>query len=256
MTTEEADWLAASTSGVRPGRSEGGRSDGGGSDGGGSDGGSSAKSGEPSRDTEGQPAPPDGWNASIGTGAPGDLAGRWPWSIAPSAGGPGRRERLAGLWCLLGALLAGPVIGLVWAATSPRLDVAAVRAGSSAALDVQSTIDVCFGLTCAAFGVVAGLLAFWRWSDAGWPVPAGLAIGGLGGSLLAGRIGHELRSGSVLHRLPPEANQVIVGLVDVRVRAEGLYLVFPTVTLVVLAAAIWISQIRARGRNIPAPADD
>nr|MDT0665100.1 hypothetical protein [Micromonospora sp. DSM 115978] len=149
------------------------------------------------------------------------------------------------------------LIGLAWAAVTPELDLAAVLDGSAAALDVQITIDVYFALLCAGFGVLVGLLAFFRWADAGWPVPAGIAVGGLGGSVVAGSLGHRLRSSDVLDRLPPDVNQVIVDLVDFRLRSYGLYLVFPVVALVVLAIAIWAASVRGDvEHDVPADSSD
>jgi hypothetical protein len=143
----------------------------------------------------------------------------------------------------------GPLLGLVWAATAPKLDVASVLAGSSAELGVQSGIDVYFGLITAVAGVVAGLLTFWRAADAGWPVPAGLAAGGCAGALLAGWVGHRIRSPGLLDALPADANAVVIDLVDMRVRADGLYLAYPTAALVVLALLIWVSSMRGRIRD-------
>jgi hypothetical protein len=143
----------------------------------------------------------------------------------------------------------GPLLGLLWAATAPKLDVAAVVAGHTAELGVQSEIDIYFGLVTAVAGVVGGLLAFWRAADAGWPVPAGLAAGGCAGALLAGWVGHRVRSPGLLDALPAGADPVVVDLVDMRVRAGGLYLAYPTAALVVLALLIWVSSMRGHIRE-------
>jgi hypothetical protein len=154
----------------------------------------------------------------------------------------------SGLVCAAAMLAVGPLLGLLWASTAPRLDVSMVVAGSSAELVVQSGIDAYFGFICAVAGAIGGVIAFWRAADAGWPVPAGLAIGGFGGSLLAGWVGHRMRSPGLLDALPPDVAPILVDLVDMRVRAAGLYLVYPTTALAVLALLIWITSVR------PAPA--
>lgn len=157
----------------------------------------------------------------------------------------------AGLAFLLGLTVAGPLLGLLWAAIAPRLDVAAGISGSETAFTAQADIDATFGFICLAAGIVAGVLARWRAADAGWPVPVGLAGGGLAGSLLAGWIGHLVRSPGALHQLPPHAPAYVVGLVDVKVRATGLYLVLPVTALVVLAFALWLPAALRRRPDAP-----
>jgi hypothetical protein len=159
------------------------------------------------------------------------------------------RHHVAGLLCALAMVTAGPVLGLIWAAAAPRLDVAAAIGGSEMAFGVQSDIDAYFGALCAAAGIIGGALAFWRAADAGWPVPAGLALGGLGGSLLAGLVGHLRRSPQVLKALPDNAGPVITEIVDMKVRSTGLYLVLPLSALLVLAVLLWLSSLRGGPRR-------
>ncbi|SNQ47571.1 conserved membrane hypothetical protein [Frankia canadensis] len=171
---------------------------------------------------------------------------------AASAGLPvvGRRSLLAGLICAAAMAVAGFPLGLLWAAVAPHIDLANALAGNESAFAVQSDVDARFGLICVVAGVIGGAAAFWRVRDAGWPVPLGLAAGGFGGALIAGWIGHLRRSSAALHGLPKDASPVLVDLVDVRVRAHGLYLVMPVAALVVLAVALWVtSWPAARGRS-------
>jgi hypothetical protein len=146
----------------------------------------------------------------------------------------------AGLIFLGALVLAGPLLGLLWAALAPRLDVAAATGGSETAFTAQADIDATFGFICLGAGVLAGALARWRSPDGGWPVATGLAGGGLAGSLLAGWVGHAVRSPSAVHQLPPDASSYLVGLVEMRVRSHGLYLVLPAVALLVLALSLWL----------------
>lgn len=146
---------------------------------------------------------------------------------------------LAGLVCALAMLLVGPLLGLLWSVSAPRLDVQAVLSGAMSVFGVQSTIDAYFAMICAVAGLVGGLVAYLRAADAGWPVPIGLAAGGIGGSLLAGWVGHLRRSGQVLDALPPNATPLLRDLVDFQVRATGLYLILPGAALLVLSVALW-----------------
>jgi hypothetical protein len=146
----------------------------------------------------------------------------------------------AGLVCLSALVVAGPLLGLVWAAAAPRLDVAAGIGGSETAFTAQADIDATFGFICLGAGIVAGALTRWRAPDGGWPVAVGLGGGGLAASLLAGWVGHLVRSPGVLHQLPSHTSGYVVGLVDLRVRSHGLYLVLPVVALLVLALSLWL----------------
>jgi hypothetical protein len=131
-------------------------------------------------------------------------------------------------------LLAGVPLGLLWGATVGTVDVADLLANSSeTALEVQPAADARFALIAAVFGLVAGLIAGWRGRKAGWPLPVGLVLGGVGGSLLAAQIGHLLKSQSVLDKIPANANPLVRELVDVMVRADGVHVVFPFVAALV-----------------------
>ncbi|WP_256789434.1 hypothetical protein [Frankia sp. AvcI1] len=167
---------------------------------------------------------------------------RWPLSLGL------RPDLIAGLICAAAMAVAGFPLGLLWAAVAPHLDVAGALHGNESAFAVQSDIDARFALICAVAGLVGGLLAFWRAREAGLGVPLGLAAGGLGGALIAGWIGHLRRSPDLLHSLPANASPVLVDLVDLRVRAHGLYLVMPVVALGVFAIGLWATS---RPRRAP-----
>ncbi|WP_018500037.1 hypothetical protein [Parafrankia discariae] len=150
-----------------------------------------------------------------------------------------RAGLLAGLVCALAMVLVGPLLGLLWSVSAPRLDVQAVLSGAMSVFGVQSTVDAYFAMICAVAGLLGGLVAYLRAADAGWPVPIGLAVGGIGGSLLAGWVGHLRRSGQVLDALPANATPLLRDLVDFQVRATGLYLILPGAALLVLSVALW-----------------
>ncbi|WP_250285551.1 hypothetical protein [Frankia sp. CiP1_Cm_nod2] len=147
----------------------------------------------------------------------------------------------AGLLCAAVMAALGLPVGLLWALTAPRLNVRAVLAGSEIVFDAQAGVDVYFAMICAAAGLAGGLLGFWRGRDSGWPAPVGLALGGIGGSLLAGWIGHALRSARAVSQLPEGANSLVVQLVEFRLRSPGFLLVLPTVSLLVLSVLSWLS---------------
>ncbi|MCK9893881.1 hypothetical protein [Frankia sp. AgB32] len=153
-----------------------------------------------------------------------------------------RSNALAGLICAAAMVVVGFPLGLLWAAAAPHLNMANALQGNESAFAVQSDIDARFGLICAVAGVIGGAVAFWRARDAGWPVPLGLAGGGLGGALTAGGRGHPRRAPGGRHSLPGDASPVLVDLVDLRVRAHGLYLIMPVVALVVFAVALWAAS--------------
>ncbi|ADP80432.1 hypothetical protein [Pseudofrankia inefficax] len=216
-----------------------------------------------------EPAPVSDAGGGTGSGgAPDSGPGPSGGEAGPRHAAPGRfRARFlpvelpggdlrAGLVFLLGLTAAGPLLGLLWAAVAPRLDVAAGISGSETAFTAQADIDATFGFICLGAGVVAGVLARWRAADGGWPVPAALAGGGFAGSLLAGWIGHLVRSPGVLRKLPPHAPAYVAGLVDFKVRATGLYLVLPVTALLVLAFALWLPTALVRRANVPPPGPD
>jgi hypothetical protein len=147
----------------------------------------------------------------------------------------------AGAACFGGMLVAGPLLGLLWAATAPRISVRDVLGGSEAAFDAQGGVDMYYLMIFLVGGIIGGVLAFWRGRDAGWPVPVGLALGGIAGSVLGGVVGHALRSGSVRSQIPSGTSSLAVQLVDFRVRSHGLYAAMPTAALFVLVILLWLA---------------
>ncbi|MCK9922388.1 hypothetical protein MXD61_10950 [Frankia sp. AgPm24] len=209
----------------------------------------SSESGPVSAGRQDPSAPPA---SPLGAGIHGDAGERAGWfAVLPGRGGahpglgsPGRRGYLAGLICAAVMVVAGFPLGLLWAAAAPHLNVNGALAGNESAFAVQSDIDARFGLICAVAGLIGGAVALWRARDAGWPVPLGLAAGGAAGALIAGWTGHLRRSADALHGLPANASSVLVDLVDVRVRAHGLYLVLPVTALLVFGLGLWVASLR------------
>jgi hypothetical protein len=158
---------------------------------------------------------------------------------------------VAGVVAAAVMLVAGVPLGLLWGATAPRVDVADLLNNSAeTALEAQPAADARFALLAAIFGLVAGLIAVWRGRRAGWPLPVGLALGGLGGSLIAGQVGHLLQSDKALRAVPPTANPLVRDLVDVGIRADGVHAVYPFVALAVFLVLVLLTT-RAEPLQVP-----
>jgi hypothetical protein len=158
---------------------------------------------------------------------PGPPAGRR-WT--PDA--PTSRDVRVALAVAVGLVVAGVPLGLLWGLTTPKLDVKAVLAGSEAAFDTQAGVEAHFALLALVFGVVAGALVGWLGRSSSWPLPAALAIGGIGGSLLAAQVGHLLESSKVRDQLPPKVRGPLSDVTDFMLRSHGFHVAFPVAALV------------------------
>ncbi len=158
---------------------------------------------------------------------------------APRAAVAATGDVVAGVVAAAAMLAAGIPLGLIWGATVPTVDVKDLLLNSSeTALEAQPAADARFALLAAAFGIVAGLLAGWRGRKAGWPLPVGMALGGVGGSLIAAQVGHLIASSDALSAVPPTANPVVRDLVDVTVRADGVHGIFAFAALLVFLVIV------------------
>lgn len=171
---------------------------------------------------------------------------------APRASLATTGDVVAGIVAAAVMLVAGVPLGLLWGATTRTVDVADLLNNSAeTALEAQPAADARFAVIAAVFGVVAGAIAVWRGRRAGWPLPVGLLLGGLGGSLIAGQVGHLLKSDSVLKTVPANANPIVRQVVDVGVRAHGVYAAYPFVALLVFLALVALTT-RAEPLSVPA----
>lgn len=174
--------------------------------------------------------------------------------FAPDA--PDSRDVLAALVAVIGLVVAGVPLGLLWAATAPKLNVKAALGGSEAAFNAQAGIDVHFALLAVIFGVAAGGLVGWRGRYGGWPLPVGLAIGGAAGSLVAAQVGHLRESSRVLDQLPANIRGSVSNIVDFVLRSHGYHVVLP-VTALVTYLIIVVATTRHRPAVLPdAPEPD
>src|SRR3954468_10916497 len=158
---------------------------------------------------------------------------------------------VAGIIAAAAMLAAGVPLGLIWGATGPKVDVAdLLRTSSETALEAQPAADARFALLAAAFGVVAGVLAAWRGGKGRWPLPPGIALGGVGGSLIAGQVGRLIASDDALSAVPPTANPLVRELVDVTVRADGIHAIFAFAALFVFLVIVTLTT-KAEPLTVP-----
>jgi hypothetical protein len=144
---------------------------------------------------------------------------------------PHSRDVLSALVVAIALVVVGVPMGLLWAATTPKLNVKQALAGSEAAFNVQGGADVHFALLALIFGVLAGALVGWRGRQGSWTLPVALAVGGVGGSLVAAQVGHLRGSSRVLDQLPEDIRGRVSNVVDFVLRSHGFHVVFPLTAL-------------------------
>ncbi len=145
---------------------------------------------------------------------------------------PHSRDVLSALVVAVALVVVGVPMGLIWAATTPKLNVKQALAGSEAAFNVQGGADVHFALLALIFGVLAGAVVGWRGRHGSWTLPVALAVGGVGGSLVAAQVGHLRGSSRVLDQLPQDIRGRVSNVVDFVLRSHGFHVVLPVAALV------------------------
>jgi hypothetical protein len=171
------------------------------------------------------PAPDAGFDPGFGVPPAPLRVRRW----TPEA--PHSRDVLSALVVAVVLVVVGVPMGLLWAATTPKLNVKQALAGSEAAFNAQAGADVHFALLALIFGVLAGAVVGWRGRRGSWTLPAALAIGGVGGSLVAAQVGHLRGSNRVLDQLPQDIRGRVSNVVDFVLRSHGFHVVFPLAAL-------------------------
>jgi hypothetical protein len=146
---------------------------------------------------------------------------------------PHSRDVLSAIAVAVAVIVAGVPMGLIWGATTPKLDVKQALGGSEAAFNAQGGADVHFALLALIFGVVAGAVVGWFGRHGSWTLPLALAVGGVGGSLVAAEIGHLQESSGVLDQVPQDIRSRVSDLVDFSLRSHGFHVVFPFAALLV-----------------------
>ena len=149
-------------------------------------------------------------------------------------------------------VLTGPIVGLLWSAAGPKLDLFRALGGSGGAWRAEAGADVHFGLLCIAAGALcAGVALLLRMDGPG--VIAGLAAGGLGAAFVANRVGYLLNRGDtldLLHSRSVSLHQLSQYGIDpfFKLRALGVVVAWPMAALIVYVTAV---AIRDRARSLP-----
>ena len=140
--------------------------------------------------------------------------------------------------------VAGSVVGLIWSATSPKLSIRAVAAGSEATFKSQVAADGRFLLLGALAGVICAVIVL-AFGQHGPGAVVGLAVGGVLAALVANRVGvvaqHDATL-SALHSLGISHSAHVLDLVGFRVRAQGVLLAWPIAALLVHGAVTLLHQ--------------
>jgi hypothetical protein len=149
-------------------------------------------------------------------------------------------------------ILTGPIVGLLWSAASPKLDLFRALGGSGGAWRAEAGADVHFGLLCVAAGAVCAAVAVLLRMD-GPGVIAGLAAGGLGAAFVADRVGYLVNRGDTLDLLRSRSVSLQTlahyGIDPFfKVRALGVVVAWPMAALIVYVTAV---AIRDGARSLP-----
>ena len=148
--------------------------------------------------------------------------------------------------------LTGPVVGLIWAAASPKTDLLKALTSSGVAWKAEAGADAYFFLIGLAAGVVcAGIALACRRDGPG--ALAGLAGGGVAAAFVADRVGYLLNRSDTLDVL--RANSISLSRLAefgidpfFKVRALGVIMAWPIAALVVHASAV---GLRDPYRSLP-----
>jgi imidazolonepropionase-like amidohydrolase len=196
---------------------------------------------EPSNGSIGRPVPSGAdAAASSGTDRPSN-----PWESVPAQAGRRRslrqtlvqyrRDAGGALIALLGSVLLGVLVGLLWEQLAPKARWV-VQTGGALLNEAEQmdfiAADGWFAVLAAAAGVLCGTLSYLAFRRRATALPIGLAIGGLLGSLIAWRLGRALGPAPVdSHRGAPTGS-TFDGPLDLR--AHGVLLIWPIVAVLVV----------------------
>ncbi len=167
---------------------------------------------------------------------------------------PTSRDILSSVIVGVAVVIAGIPLGLLWGATTPKLNAQAAFSGgilNESAYDVQAGVDIHFALLALIFGAVIGGLVGWRGRHASWTLPLALTIGGLGGSLVAAQIGHWQESSKVLDQIPQDVRPQVASISDFVLRAHGWHVVLPFVALLTFLLIV-TATTRSEPPELPA----
>lgn len=147
------------------------------------------------------------------------------------------------------AALLGSVVGLLWHAIGPQVDIVDATRGSVAAMKALIGDDVWLGILGLLAGVVcvAVLVVVAPDQSRGPGAMLGLAVGGLLGMLVAARVGHRVGHDhltAVLQTgfpgITPKGVKLVLGYFDFSVRAKGVLLSWPLMSILLNALIVWL----------------
>lgn len=148
--------------------------------------------------------------------------------------------------------LSGPVVGLIWAAVSPKLSISALLANADGVFHAQIGADAWFLLIGGLAGVLSAVVAWLvhrfvllRQLSAG--VAVGLAVGGALAAIIADRVGYLYERGATteaLRAIGAHPSGSAIAEIDFRIRALGVLTVWPLAALVVLGVITSIRMAR------------
>ena len=150
------------------------------------------------------------------------------------------RDLRSGVHTALATAALGLPVGALWGWLAPREDVRLAPGGAvsfvNAGGDLFVGADLLYGLLAVAVGLAAGVVAHRVAADRGWPVVAGLAVGGALAALLAVQLGEWIGAAPLVFErgqlmpadgrpLPPDASGVLE--VALTLRATGAVALLP-----------------------------
>jgi hypothetical protein len=150
------------------------------------------------------------------------------------------RDLWSGVHAALATAALGLPVGALWGWLAPREDVRLAPGGAvsfvNAGGDLFVGADLLYALLAVVVGLAAGTVAHQVATDRGWPVVAGLAVGGVLAALLAVRLGEWIGTASLVFEqgqllpadgrpLPPDASGVLE--VALTLRATGAVVLLP-----------------------------
>ena len=169
---------------------------------------------------------------------------------APSSAAPTWRP-LAVLTAAL--LVAGVVVGAIWAAWSPPGPRGGILKAGIQADETESFVagDGRFALLTGLVGLVAGVAAWYLRRQRGSLVALALGVGGLGGSLIADGIGHLVRGDGSTYPCGTETGKCVEHL-PLQVQMHGLLFLQAAVAVLVYSLFVAFAVDDDLGRPDPA----
>lgn len=172
----------------------------------------------------------------------------------PRTGSRGyRREALAAVLTVVGLVLLGAPVGLLWARLAPPVEVVAGAGGSTRLADPTRdsfiAVDGAFLVLVLLAGLVSGALAWRVGRRHGLGVVLGLAVGGLLAAEVARRTGELVDAGQAQARLD-EGYQGLLTL-PVRLRSSSARAGWPVAALAAhMVLSLFSTPARAIGDEV------